>query len=346
MPEARVRAVSFRSELMSSTQDLADDCGFGASAGTAIAEVVQEILNYTEEGERLFPQVFITEDMDSLMGVLDVRYVMKLGEGPSVASAASAAIKYGAPIRAAGWHIWMNPSNLHYGTLLVNSAPMTLSQEGAIRELPDDAPPTAFIAQVASECVHVSAIGDRVLQVFFSATRTDDVAEVATHRDLTATATESIADAEIRSACESALDSTLDTYFREGHGTLIAVLDADEYDLSVFDDCLLLPEPLDLAEAVAEFLAEQSLPTHELAVALFGALGGMLGCDGIVLLSSDCKVLGFNAFAPLPPDARDIQGGARRRAFEALKALVDDEELGHVFMRSSDGSSSSYGRTQ
>lgn len=80
-----------------------------------------------------------------------------------------------------------------------------------------------------------------------------------------------------------------------------------------------------------------------------GLLGGMLNSDGITVLDTAGRVLGYNCFVRTTDEnlkPRELVGGARRRAFTELRALVDAGNLRGAFIRSSDGASDFHGGFQ
>ena len=67
-------------------------------------------------------------------------------------------------------------------------------------------------------------------------------------------------------------------------------------------------------------------------------LQGMLACDGILAFDDAGKILGYRVF--LKTEAKSdgtVVGGARKRTFEGLKALVHTKKLSAAFIRSHDG---------
>lgn len=88
-----------------------------------------------------------------------------------------------------------------------------------------------------------------------------------------------------------------------------------------------------------------SLPT---ATAYGHLLAGMLSSDGIVLLDSECKLLGYNLFVrddeQNTSSPSQVVGGARRRAYMKLRQLIDRGTLQACFICSSDGGTEFYKR--
>jgi hypothetical protein len=64
---------------------------------------------------------------------------------------------------------------------------------------------------------------------------------------------------------------------------------------------------------------------------------GMLASDGIVVFTDAGAIIAYRAFLKLPSTSTNpVAGGARRRTFEALQALVG-RDIEAVFIASQDG---------
>lgn len=134
---------------------------------------------------------------------------------------------------------------------------------------------------------------------------------------------------------------------RRGHGALIAVIaGARPAELA---DGVPLANPLDLLGAVEAHARQDSSDTLGRLLAYAEFLEGVLSTDGITVFSDDGRLLGYNSFVRQQQDVsaapRSLVGGARRRAFDVLCRLVDDNVLVAAFMRSSDGRATMYARS-
>jgi hypothetical protein len=70
--------------------------------------------------------------------------------------------------------------------------------------------------------------------------------------------------------------------------------------------------------------------------ALESVVIGMFCCDGIVLFDTKANVVAYNAFIRLK--ASNVVGGARRRAYQALKDRIGKGVVA-AFYQSQDGAS-------
>lgn len=63
----------------------------------------------------------------------------------------------------------------------------------------------------------------------------------------------------------------------------------------------------------------------------------MLNSDGIMLFDNNARLLGYNCFINISAKASEAVGGARRRAYAALKEAVGKKGITAAFMQSQDG---------
>ena len=122
------------------------------------------------------------------------------------------------------------------------------------------------------------------------------------------------------------------------HGTLIAITRRNTVP-SFLKDGVVLTEPLDLYAAVAKKSQFNQEITNEHRLNAYAALiQGMVGSDGITVFNSKGKLLAYNCFiqSPNQVDGKLVVGGARTRAYEALRKKIG-KGINAVFIESQDG---------
>jgi hypothetical protein len=108
------------------------------------------------------------------------------------------------------------------------------------------------------------------------------------------------------------------------------------------NDGVILEVPIDFEELIAKF--RKNLIPQSLIDSKSDILSGMLNSDGILLFDNRARILGYNIFVAISSNASAF-GGARRRAFESLKGIIN-RGLCSVFMQSHDGWSEFAGGTK
>ena len=185
------------------------------------------------------------------------------------------------------------------------------------------------------------------MRIHLSGQRDDDLSTEDTQQKVADWSAAGIADERARASYRTFAATALQDLLRKGHGTLIAVV---PYDKKAWrrnaKDAVQLDEPIDLARQL-EKLADDatSLALFECSTSI-ELVAGMLSSDGITVFDTCGRVLAFNWFIRTDTrnlSARESLGGARHRAFSALKGLVDKGQVVGCFIRSSDGTDRAYG---
>jgi hypothetical protein len=188
-----------------------------------------------------------------------------------------------------------------------------------------------------------------VLSIYLSATPDDATSPLSAIDDLV---TSCCADAPSsrRDQLQSFIRTTLSVALHYSHGALVAVLPQGGNPRDVTSDGVILKLPISLCEKVEEYEAKRSDLSLAALTAYRNLFIGMLSSDGIVIIDSQCRLIGYNLFikAEDPEESASPgngpEGGARHRAYRRLKQLVDKAVIKSCFIQSSDGSSEFYKR--
>jgi hypothetical protein len=137
----------------------------------------------------------------------------------------------------------------------------------------------------------------------------------------------------------SFVDRLLVAALQKCHGTLIAVLPHDARALpEALQDSVVFETPIDLHQRLRLHLDEgKTLPSVDRLQAAAELVTGFVRCDGITVFNQHGKVVGYRAFIKGGGEVTGQSGGARTRAFESLRQLVQRGELIGAFFRSQDG---------
>src|SRR6185312_8924574 len=177
--------------------------------------------------------------------------------------------------------------------------------------------------------------GDRRL-IFLSGAPTDALPAIALTRDLARAATWH-APRELCDKVKIFLQRVFIDAMRASHGSLIAVVPRGVCPSTVFPDVIVLDRPVSVPDLVRAYDTTGSEETRASVEGAGHLLEGMLGVDGITVLTSDATVVGFNAFLHFGPGvSAPALGGARRRTFDVLASMVGTSLVG-AFVRSQDG---------
>jgi len=311
-----------------------------------LLELVVALSDYTEEGQALFPELVICDDLPITLGLLQCSDALRIGSGLRKPETIALALKRCAPLARTGWIVYLlrQPENIEYGVFRTSPSPTALDIRDTVLSLgrEEEKPNILIASQLADKVVEIVGAKSGILHIHLSATPDDaapphdavDGLIVAACADVEATEKEQV---------ESYLRTTLSNALRQSHGALIGVLKAGIDGKAVSTDGIHFEQPISLTHLVKEHENLRSDQTLGSLIAYAGLLTGMLATDGMVLVDSNARLVGYNLFVQSNPEGKQqgelVMGGARRRAFKALQECVRGEKLTACFIRSSDGMS-------
>lgn len=337
------KELTFREGLKASISDFLSDVNMTCpETEEALVALVVALADHREEGTQLFPRVVICDGRAAVLRILQGTSAIKIGDGPKVAATVMRALKKCAPLADRGWGIWIDRADdlFTYGVFREAANPTSLDLRRTLFDMePDDAFHALMVAQFAPGKVELVSVNKSILRVHLSGERADQLT-MGAEGEIVRRWASAIEDEFQQEAFVSFGATLLHDLLRRGHGALIAVAPHDAGVGDYVADAVILDSPIELAALVRGHGEDGSSEALSELLDNSQLLAGMLGSDGVVLLDSVGRILAFNWFvetdtSKLTPSAK--LGGARHRAFEALKNLVDDGKLCGAFIRSSDG---------
>ena len=313
----------------------------------AILELVVALSHYTEEGNELFPQVIICDDLEIVLNLIQGSEPIQIGSGKKLADTAKQALKKCAPIAKKHWVIYIKRTDekFVYGVFRGPFSPTALDIRDTILSLSQEPQDIKLIlaSQLSEKAVELIGACSGCLHFHLSALPEDSVAPRTNLESFIEIVCDGL-DSANKEPVGSFLRSILTHSIRQCHGTLMAVISSELESLDDFaDDGIILSEPINIEQLVDEYQKKRSDVSLGSLDAYSTLLSGMLSCDGIVLFNNKAQILGYNFFVQQDSSEklrpRELLGGARRRAFETLcKKTIDNKLLG-CFIQSSDSAS-------
>lgn len=330
--------LSFRHVLVDALHAFLDGEGLDFDdAAEGLGEVLVALSGYREEGAPLYPAVFLSDDLETLLSRLGGRDHLAIGTGPRTSGTMRRALKQAAPLGQAGWSVYLvrGDDRIEYGVFRTDSFVLCPTPMARLRELAEDDVRIVGVVQLAENVLELRGSSGGRRMIYLSGAPTDALPAIALIRDLTKMATSDVA-SELLPKLKIFFQRVFIDAMRQPHGSLIVVVPKETSPAEVFSDCIVLERPIRVAELVAAYERTRSETARESVEGAGRLLAGMLAVDGITVLASDGSVVGFNAFLQFAPSTGGTLGGARRRTFEALSSMVGRELLG-AFVRSQDG---------
>lgn len=305
-----------------------------------ILTLIDQTSAYHEEGEELFPEIFITNEIEKVLETLPFIQRIKIGRNTISISEFEQVLKLCAPLSRNGWIIYINIESDYISYGLISTEISELSPSFKRQVLGDlsgnqSEYSIAYLQNVGNKSVllkgsetealvclslnsQVTFLGENLSRLCSSICK-----DIDNYQDITI----------------SYLEKIISEAARIGHGNLVGVVldDADSIK-KVKDrhpDGIYLEEPIDLQSYLS--LSEDSKSRQDSTInRLYSCIvQDMLNHDGITLFTTTGKVIGYHIFVkPIENEGADVVGGARSRAFEVMKA---SNVLSACFYKSQDG---------
>jgi hypothetical protein len=327
--------ITFRTQLLGGVAEFCTHCGLPLVANPLnLVELVVALARYREEGVKLNPQVYVSNDIGSLTAMLPNGERLKIGGTTANIPGIREALKKTAPLASNGWAIYLEQQNqlLEYGVFRGSSNPLAVAIDDVLLK---DIEPLSVVKvfNVAEECVEVRASNGRFHHVFLDHRGDDSPPPLQFLDALLGQMTQSCKQ-EDKEEVAVYLKKLLGTAMRESHGCLIAVSSMKGVPSFLAEDGVVLNSPIDFAQLVANLKRGKIEPS--MLESKGALLKGMLGSDGIIVFDKKARLLGYNCFVKVKDQAAGVVGGARKRAFATLSRRVGNG-LSAAYIQSQDG---------
>jgi hypothetical protein len=312
----------------------------GTETKDALATLVGLLSSYREEGQHLFPEIFVFDDVNDIMQALPNSEQVRIGSGPKSSETVRLVLKRCAPLAQWGWSIYLLRSEEHfeYGLLRCGHTTLSLRASELLIDQGDESLPVILVRHISRHSIEILVACKNSLRIHYG--------ELEESREDPTLIAKDFCSSIVAATPEKVKDQVRDFYWRlfsgvirSGHGCLVAVMKPKRRALPrQLRDGVAIAPPLDVAAKVSSLLKAHTCEGDTKLRAIAALIRGMLSADGVTVLRADGSVCAYNVFvkAPRQESAVVTFGGARRRAFKALCGWVG-KDLNSAFFLSQDG---------
>ena len=328
--------ITFRSELIGKLHDFSQECGIPLLANTSIlVELVALVAKCKEEGVNLQPRVYVTNDIDLCNQLIGNAEKVRIGHDVHGVQGVQLTIKKCAPLAIGAWSIYIHDSNGHidYGLFRGSSNVTAIPVDDMLFASDNDGLNIRVVKihQITAECVQVKSGNDDIHYIHFNHEKGNSPSPLEHFDSLI---TKICSGLEEKERVRNFLSNLLMDGLRKSHGCLIAVTSMKKVP-SFLSDGVFLDVPMDFSSLIDE--ATRNPESFEYLISKSDLVKGMLNSDGIMLFDTNARLLGYNCFVNISAEASKVLGGARRRAYSALRDAVGKKGIVAAFMQSQDG---------
>lgn len=289
-----------------------------------ILSLVDLVSDYYEEGKHLYPEVVLTNDL-TLFKSIPSRIITIKRDSLTVKGFKNA-LKLCAPLAVDKWVIFIeiNEMDIRFGLLSTEMTETSLSlyRQTHDSEMFPENSTFAYMKCIGQKTVEIRGIKN-ILYVYLNLDSNQDVIDNSIEK-LSRLISSGIGDSG-KEKLFLYLEKLIDESLKAGHGNLIGVVEDNkeviERTARELNDGIYLENPLDIAALVDQ---EENEKTNESSVRLTAhssIVRSMLNHDGISLFTTKGRLLGYHLFIKDNHDNSGIVGGARSRAYDAMKKM-------------------------
>ena len=329
--------ITFRTQLLGSVTDFCQESGLPMATPGVLVDLIVRLVRYQEEGVRLSPRVYLTDNIDLLINMLPEGEKLRLSSTTADSVGIESMLKICAPLAVGEWNIFGHQyaERMNFGIFRGSGSPISVGVDEVVLTDQDEAI-VIKAHQVAEECVQIANSKGSLHHVFFNDRKEDSLPPLQYIENLIRSITRRVNDGE-KEAVQVFLTKALMAALPKTHGCILAVTSMNRPPKILSDDAVFLAEPIDFPSLIRKLKnnknVDGSLYLLEKKAEIFE---GMLRSDGITLFDQSGRLLGYRCFIRLSGRS-GVVGGARRRAFEALKTHLGRRGLSAAFMQSHDG---------
>lgn len=319
---------SLREEILSSVGNFLYEEGFKKDSITkeGLLEILDLISDYHEEGNKLFPEVLVTNSLDFFKTIPNKELIIFTGALRVMEF--KAAIKLCAPLAVNSWIIFIEVKDdtIKYGLIsaeMTETSPSIYDQTvGKLRvEYPEAT--IAFIKNLGQKTVELCGLKNRLIVSLnlekpkeFSYNEIEELCKITSEK----------CDDQIKVNTETFFQKIIDESLKQGHGNLIGIIDDDNEHIENIKSTLkvnggiYLPNPIDFGELIKESELTKNSESSINLKAHASILRGMLNHDGITIITNAGRVIGYHQLIDsYINEGDDLNGGARSKAFISMQ---------------------------
>jgi hypothetical protein len=336
------KSVSFRSQLVAETLDLIQEIDLHcARTSKLVAGIVSSLAAYTEEGVPMTPTVFICNSISTLLQRAGTGEHVPLSNDIPLETAGPNILKAAAPLCRENWKIYIerseNGETCKFGVFCGSSDPSSLTVDEVLLDGFSTGFPIIRIAQSSTNKVEVRTNAGKGVEFRFNDDA--DISSLDNQEQIKKLAKAISSNVETHADVFSGfVERLLSSAIKQSHGTLISVISSDIQNLpNSLQDVVKIDPSVDLFTRFKlhqdEGKTAQSVSRLQSAAEL---VAGFICSDGITVFNTAGCILGYRAFIRSDGDSPPSSGGARSRAFAAMRQLIG-RDLDAAFFRSQDG---------
>lgn len=305
-----------------------------------IVSLVNQLVNYREEGKDLFPNIYIVDNIELILQSLPLSQHCYIGQGEKTKETMLRALKKCAPLTEADWSIYIqrNPDNFSYGVFRAGTSLLSVSIEDFLISNGTEEIKVILLHQISDKLIEIKSVQNKPLLISFGGREETNKSPIENQSEFIKTIVKNV-DQNIKEQTSNFYKKVFNEILKVGHGTLACAISGNKKTIpKKLEDGIVLKERINIPKIIKELLDKDDLQANSKLNGFYTIIIGMMESDGITVFSDMGEVVAYNVFIKHPESIAktNTSGGARSRTFLTLCKLIGNG-IESAYIQSQDG---------
>lgn len=305
-----------------------------------IVSLVNQLVNYREEGKNLFPDIYIVDDIELVLKSLPMSQHCFIGAGEKTKETMLRALKKCAPLTNADWSIYIqrNVADFKYGVFRAGTSILSVSIEDFLINNGTDDLKAILLHQVSDKLIEIKSMKNDSLMISFGGREESSKSPIENQVEFINSIVKNVSP-QIKEQTLNFYKKIFNEILKVGHGTLACVISSKKKDIpKKLEDGIILENRINIPEIIKELLEKEDLQANSKLNGFYTIIVGMMESDGITVFTDNGEVAAYNVFIKHPDSIAktNTSGGARSRTFATLCKIIGNG-IESAYIQSQDG---------
>lgn len=305
-----------------------------------LVELVNQLVNYKEEGKDLYPNIYIVDNIDLILKTLPMSQHCFIGTGDKTQDTMIRALKKCAPLTEDDWSIYIqrNDDSFEYGVFRAGTSILSVSIEETLINNGSEEIKAILLHQISDKLIEIKGVKSDSLIISFGGREETKKSPLENQEEFISAIVKEVP-SNIKEPTINFYKKVFNEVLKMGHGTLVCIINYTKKDIpKKLEDGIVLKERIKIPELINDLLENDDLRANSILNGFYSIIVGMMQSDGITVFTNKGEVAAYNVFVKHPAKIAktNTSGGSRSRTFLTLCSMIGNG-LEAAYIQSQDG---------
>ena len=335
------KAISLRSVILGESVTFLDNENMQCLVTqNGIVELVNQLVNYKEEGKDLYPKIYIVDDIELILKALPMSQHCFIGQGDKTKDTMMRALKKCAPLTDSDWSIYIqrNEDSFDYGVFRAGNSILSVSIEETLINTGSEELKAILLHQISDKRIEIKGVKNDSLIISFGGREELENSPLENQSKFIKTIVENVPP-KIKEPTINFYKKIFNEVLKVGHGTLSCTINHTKKEIpKKLKDGIILKERINIPVVINDLLENDDLRANSILNGYYSIILGMMQSDGITVFTNNGEIAAYNVFVKHPSKIAktNTSGGARSRTFLTLCNMIGNG-IEAAYIQSQDG---------